>query len=106
MRRMTQIMVDGIIGFDRSSIQSKGFAGVRINIKSGEIAAGNIDPNTMSPFKDVRRCEWFDSKEINFTRLHQLLSAWRIPVSSPEDSVGQVHLKPRWKVLARGIDVN
>ena len=99
-------MVDGIIGFDRSSIQSKGFPGVRIDIKSGEVAAGNIDPNTMSLLEDVRRAEWFDRKEIDFTRRHQLLGLRRIPVPGSDDSVGQVHLKSRWIIFARGIDVN
>ena len=102
---MTHIMVDGIIGFDRSSIQSKGFPGVRINIKSGEVAAGDIDPNTMSLLEDIGRAECFDSKEIDFTRLHQLLPLRGIPVSGSDDSVGQVHLKPRWKIFAGGIDI-
>lgn len=106
MRRMTLIMVDGIIGFDRSSIQSKGFPGVWINIKSGEVAAGNIDPDTMSLLEDVCRSEGLDRKEIDFTWLHQLLLLRRISVAGSDDSVGQVHLKSRWKIFARGINVN
>lgn len=94
MRRAVQIVVDGIIGRDHSPIQSKGFPGIRIDIKSREVTTGDIDPNTMPFLEDVGRAERFNRKEINFPRLHQLLSLRRIPIPSSNDSVGQVHLKP------------
>ena len=60
----------------------------------------------MPLLEDVGRAEGFDRKEIDFTRLHQFLALCRIPVPGSDDSVGQVHLKSRWKIFARGIDVD
>ncbi len=88
------IVVDRLVRFDLSAVQSEGFAGVRIDIKTREVAAGDIDPDTVAFLEDVGRWERFDQELIGLAGLHELLLLRRVPVPCPKDAIGDVHLIP------------
>ena len=103
---MLSVNVDRVVGSHHATVHPNGFTGIGVTVKSGEVAAGYIDPDAMPLFEDVRRGKRFDHKLVNLSCLHQLGLLGRIPKTSSDDTICYVHLKARGKVLTGRININ
>ena len=98
--------MDGVFRCHRPSIQTEWFSRIGIHIETGKITTRDVNANTVALFKHIGRSKRINSKLVNGPRLHQLLLPGRVAITRAENAVGQVHLKARWKVSARRIDVD
>ena len=99
-------MVDRILRNDNTSVQADGFSGIWINVEAREVAASNIQTNTMTLFEQVARGVEADIKFVHLSRFHYFAVVTVVAVSGTQNAVRQVQSIALWVILARRININ
>ena len=90
MGGMIAIMENGVSSCDGPAILIQWFAGVWVDIKAREIAAGNIQANPMALLENVGSRIKPDREWINRLGLHQFFLLDRFPETGANDSVFEI----------------
>ena len=87
---MIAVVVDRVNGRNRPAMLVERLSRIRIDIKAREIAARNINANSMPFFEDVGSGIKFDGERINSSWLHQLFLFERIAEPGAHDPVFEI----------------
>ena len=99
-------MVNGISGNGSCSVHADRFAGVRVDIKTGKVTAGDIQPEAMPFFEQVAGGIKADIQPVHFSWLHRFAALTTFPVPGAEDTVRQIEGIALRVILTRRINVN
>ena len=106
MRRVNSVVVDRVFGNGGKPVKPDRFTGIRIDIETGEVTAGNIQTNAMALFEQVAGGIETDFQLIHFSGFHQLALITIIAVSGAQDTIGQVQGITLWIIRVRRIDID
>ena len=99
-------MIDRIVSHCPAPVVVQRLAGVRVDIKPGKVAAGNIQPDSVSFGEYKGRWIHPDLEPIDLPRLHRRRLLQRIAIPRPHDAIRDVQLDTGWKVRAGRVDIN
>ena len=88
------MMKNGLHSRYTEGIFSEWISGIHIAVKPGEVAAGNIDPEAMSPGEDIAGGGQINFIFIKFTRDQRLRIENGFSVSGPDSPFGHVDGQP------------
>src|SRR5215510_11462217 len=104
-RRMLRIVIDRVLGDSPAPVVVQRFARVWIHVKAREIAARNIQADTVAALEDKRRRIHLDSELIRLAWLQKLRLARAVAIARANDAVADVKVHACWKISAGRIDV-
>src|SRR5579862_884750 len=81
-------------------------SGIRIDIETWEVAARDVQTDTMSALEQVARREELDRHRIDLPSPHRRRFLPGIAISGPQHAVGQIHREPLRVVLGRRVDID
>src|SRR5437660_12343730 len=90
-------MIDRIVSHCPAPVVVQRLAGVRVDIKPGKVAAGNIQPDSVSLGEYKGRWIHPDLEPINLPRLHRRRLLQRIAIPRPNEAIPAVQLDTGWK---------
>src|SRR5207245_540804 len=86
------LMIDRIVSHRPAPVVVQRLAGVRVDIKPGKVAAGNIQPDSVSLGEYKGRWIHPDLEPIDLPRLHRRRLLQRIAIPRPHDAIRDVQL--------------
>ena len=87
---MLCVMVNGVDRSNRFPPRRVFFSGVEISIETREITAADLQPNFVSPAKNVARGPQVDGELISLARIHESGLLLGIPVARTKNSLRQI----------------
>ena len=103
---MFRIVKHGVVGGRPTTVAADWFSGVRIDVESGEVAAGNVQPQPVAPGKEIAGRIESDCDLVEFARRQEFLLLGPLAVSQPRDRVTEVQGVSPGVPAAGWVDVN
>jgi hypothetical protein len=82
--------IEGVGGRKKALREGGIFTGVQISVKTGEIAAGNLQPQHVSLEKHVTRRPQINCELVHLSGIHQVSFLLRIAITGADDSFRQI----------------
>ena len=87
------------------SVSAHRFTGVGVDVEAGEVAAGDVDSDTVAGFEEVAcGCEG-DRDWVDLARGHHLGFGPRVAVTGAEDGVAEIEVVAIGVIFAWRVDV-
>src|SRR5690242_1920142 len=99
------IQVDRVVGGDDPGVPADRLARVRVQVEAREVAARDVDPDSVASLEEVARRRQRYPCLVNLTRLHQFLMFPAVAIADADDGIDDVHMVPAGVILVRRVDV-
>src|SRR5262249_4399957 len=99
---MVRVEADRVLCNLPPAIVVERFPGVGVHVEAREVAARNIEPDSVTALKDQRRRIHLDRKLVRHTWSKQFFLRGTVPESRPDDAVGDIQIEPGGEVRIRG----
>ena len=96
---MLLVVMDGVGGDAGAAVTGEGFAGVGVDVETGEVGGTEIDTDAMAFFEDVGCRVHADGDWVDFVGLHEGGVIEGIAVAGALDAVGDVEVEAGGVVL-------
>src|SRR5262249_32089200 len=83
VRRPQTVVEDGVDSYDGGDLPRDRPTRVQVTIVAGEVAAGDVDPQSMAGLERLRRCPQIDLEAVDLARLYQDRALERLAVAGP-----------------------
>jgi hypothetical protein len=91
-RWVPRVEIDRVFGDAPPPVVVERLASVRVHVKSREVAARDVQANTMASLEDERRGIHLDGELVRLSRLQQVRFARPVAVAAANDAVGDVEI--------------
>ena len=95
---MLRIKVNGVLRYLRATVVIERFAGVRVHIEPRKVAAGDVQPNPVSPLENERRRVHLDGELVWLAALQKLRLTEAIAVTRPHNAIGDIEIHAGRKI--------